>query len=182
MSWSLDELASAVADSDADAFEALFERLREPLFRYVRELAPSGDGYDVLQDVFLKLWEVRSRLEVRVGIKPLLYRMARNRALNMTRKLKRIRLPGDLPDSGQSPEGSTVELNELQEQIQDWIGQLPPRRAEAFLLSRFHELPHADIARIMNLSVRTVQTHIVHALKDLRAARARWEATGRGPQ
>ena len=52
--------------------------------------------------------------------------------------------------------------------FKQWIKELPPRRAEAFVLSRFHAMTNREIGEIMGLSKRTVDTHIVHALRHLR--------------
>ena len=57
----------------------------------------------------------------------------------------------------------------LQRSIHGWIQELPPRRAEAFALSRYNGFSHDEIATIMGVSKRTVETHILLALRELRA-------------
>ena len=57
---------------------------------------------------------------------------------------------------------------DLRKHIRRWIDALPARRAEAFVLSRDHGLKHHEIAAIMEVSERTVDTHILLALRDLR--------------
>ncbi len=165
------ELVERLRESDQAAFGELFDRFHQPLFRYAARIVSREDALDVTQDVFAQLWEMRGALAVRVSLQSLLYRMTRNRSLNVRRKLKRVVLPGDLPE-GIAPEDDSDPA--LQAALRSWIDQLPSRRAEAFTLSRYHDLSHEQISRIMGLSVRTVQTHIVHALRDLRARMEIW--------
>lgn len=165
------ELVARLRDSDRAAFGEIFDRFHQPLFRYAARIVSREDALDVTQEVFAQLWEIRGALAIRVSLKSLLYRMTRNRSLNVKRKLKRIDLPGDLPERAAPSDDSD---RALQAALRVWIDQLPPRRAEAFTLSRYHDLSHEQISRIMGLSIRTVQTHIVHALRDLRARMETW--------
>lgn len=153
--------------------------MHEPLLRYIfRFTKDEAASLDVLQDVFLKLWEKRATLNVSVSVNAFLYTMARNRALNRIRDASRYAgepLPAELPgpDPGPADAAARVSARELDGWFRTWVGELPPRRAEAFTLSRYHHLSHREIAEIMGLSMRTVDTHIVHALCYLRA---RYEA------
>ena len=167
----LDDLAPMVRGSDRHAFAEVFQRMHTPRYRYAARILRDGDGaYDVVQDVFLKLWSGRSRLNVTVSFKAFLFTMARNRALNIIRSHQRQTVlpePNQLADDRPEP-ASRHDAAELERLLAGWIRELPPRRGEVFALSRFHGLSNAEIARIMGLSKRTVDTHIVHALRDLR--------------
>ncbi len=170
------DLALRIRNSDPDAFREAYELLNRPLVRYVQQIVRDIDtAYDVLQETFTKLWEMRARLAHDSNLKALLYTMARNRALNHVRTFRRrSSIPldqlGESPASGSSADASSdLEARELHELLSTWISALPPRRAEAFVLSRFHGLRHSEIADIMQLSERTVETHVLHALRDLRA-------------
>lgn len=148
-----------------------FDLFHDPLYRYAAGIVSREDALDVTQEVFVQLWEMREALAIRVSLQSLLYRMTRNRALNVRRKLKRVELPGELPDA---PVFEPESTEALQRAMRKWLAELPPRRAEAFTLSRYHDLSHEQISRIMGLSVRTVQTHVVHALRDLRGKLDAW--------
>ena len=160
--------------ADPAVFTAVFRRFYTPLVRYARRL--TGDGAsasDVLQDVFAKLWEDRHRITVEVSLQALLYTMVRNRALNLRRRAHRHAPDVDVQDlrdqAGEAPDGSDdAEADELRRHLYRWVSELPPRRAEAFTLSRYHGLSHAEIAALMGVSVRTVDTHILLALRELR--------------
>jgi RNA polymerase sigma-70 factor (ECF subfamily) len=152
----------------------VYSLLKGPLIRYVqRFIKDTSASYDVLQDVFLKLWEQKSSLRNDTNLKALLYTMARNRSLNVIRKESKqadidSEMLFELTASDDSIEAN-LEHKVLKEHVNEWVSKLPPRRAEAFLLSRFHDLKYSEVASIMGLSERTVQTHVLHALRDLRA-------------
>ena len=157
--------------SDPDVLGELFDRYHHGLYRYASGFVGTADAGDVVQEIFLSLWEKRRSTTVRASIAALLYTMARNRCLNHLRKHRHEELTWDFPDREAVDDGSD---RELERNLHSWIAGLPPRRAEAFLLSRYHDLSHDQISRIMGLSLRTVQTHIVHALRDLRKHLDTW--------
>ena len=170
----LNELAERLRESDEAAFVEIYDLVREPVMRHVARIIDDEDGaYDVVQDVFMKLWETRSSLQIEVSFKALIYTMARNRAINLKQKSARSSPDLGVTDGsdgqvdGQSPEHDFV-ANELAKRIHRWVDELPPRRREAFELSRFHGLKHKEISEIMGLSLRTVEAHILDALRELR--------------
>lgn len=158
--------------TDRGTFAAIFRRYYAPLVRYARRI--TGDAAaDVAQDVFLKLWENRERLTIEVSLQAMLYTMVRNRALNMNRRQKRVAPDVAVEDvleqrSSERASDFAVAAEDLEHYLHRWIDDLPPRRREAFTLSRYHGLLHREIASIMGISERTVDTHIVLALRELR--------------
>ncbi len=176
-------LAARIRASDHSAYAEVFRSTHEPLIRYVFRLTGSeARALDVVQDIFLKLWEQRHRLVIQVSLRALLYTMARNRALNMIRNESRLEA---MPEGSSQPAESAsdapdaaYETRELDQWFREWIRELPPRRAEAFALSRFHDLSNQEISAIMGISKRTVDTHIVHALRFLKERYARHKTGG----
>ncbi len=170
---SFETLAEGIKSSDHEAYAALFNRMHQPLLRYIFRITRNeAMCLDVLQDVFMKLWEKRENLEVRISVKALLYTMARNQALNALRSAGR-NVNADITDIidplDQSPGAEQyMTANELDAYFSSWVKELPPRRAEAFILSRYHGLSHHEISDVMGLSKRTIDTHIVHALRFLK--------------
>lgn len=176
------ELAARIRDSDRAAFATLFQVMSVKLVRFARSIThDEASAHDILQDVFLKLWTVRERIDPASSIKSLLYTMTRNASLNFTRKQGTLVFEDDESethfadvhnresrDIGHSMEAK-VDAKNLAGMLYRWIDELPKRRREAFVLSRHHDLTHKEISAIMGLSERTVNTHIFLALKHLRS-------------
>jgi RNA polymerase sigma-70 factor (ECF subfamily) len=159
--------------SDQRAYTELFRATYDPLYRYAWQFTHDQDtAYDVLQDVFLKLWQIRDRIDPKRSLKALLYQMVRNTALNQLRYDKR-HAADDLDDMLYEPasidkHAADLDAGALATEMQSWIAEMPDRRREAFMLSRFQGLSHAEIAQIMDLAPKTVNNHIVLALQHLR--------------
>lgn len=153
------------------------------LLRYALQVThDEAAAYDVVQDAFIKLWNVRETLDPERSMKALLYRIVRNLALNQQRakhheEAKRAAMPVPDPTHTTSPE-EVMDAEALGARIREWIAELPPRRREAFQLSRFEGLSHEEIAQVMNLTPRTVTNHIMLALQYLRDRLHAFQASG----
>lgn len=163
--------------SDREAFGRVFRALHDALFRYVRSLTKtSAVASDITQDVFVSLWEARERLDPSRSLEAYIYRMARNRVYNhqrdkRTHAAKQVQMQVLHALDAQRPPlpDAVLHSDMLESNIKAWIEDLPERQREAFVLSRFNDLSHHEIAAIMDVSPRTVNNHIVGALKTLRA-------------
>lgn len=163
-----------IVRSDQEAFNSLFRSLYPRLvhfaFRYTRNKAVASD---IVQDLFVTLWEKRHTIDPQQSLKAYLYRSARNRSLNHIRDhsnetlglepLNNSRLSSSTDGTGQQNEPE-----ELLTLLNSWIKDLPGRQREAFELSRFDGLDHEEIAKVMKVSSNTVNNHIVAALNTLR--------------
>ena len=174
------EWARCLQASDRGAFTALFQAMSAKLVRYAQTIThDEASAYDILQDVFLKLWEMRERINPESSLQSLLYTMTRNAAINMNRKSSVLVYSGaegeekfemvETVSGKPASMDATLDAKNLASRIYRWIDELPERRKEAFVLSRHHDLSHKEISSIMGLSERTVNTHIFLALKHLRA-------------
>lgn len=171
---SLDELKRRLSASDADAFEQIFRRLSEPVFRYVCGMT-SGESvaHDITQDTFAKLWSVRDRTASIDSLRAYVFRMARNRVYNLqrnerTRRDNREELKNGRSDSAAPSPDRTVAADMLREQLDEWIDELPERQREALILRRQRNMSHDEIADVMGIAPSTVNNHITRAMKHLR--------------
>ena len=164
-----------LARSDRDAYEAVFRSLHAALYRYaVRLTRDDAAAQDIVQDVFVSLWQMRARLDPSRSLEALLYRMARNQAYNRNRnrqsrssKHESIHYERATDQALERPD-EQFEGQALYDRLYRWIDQLPARQREALLLSRHEGLSHSEIGDVMDISPRTVNNHIVAALKYLR--------------
>jgi len=157
-----------------DAFEAIFRRLSEPVFRYVCGMVSDESlAHDLTQDTFAKLWTVRDRMASVESLRGYVFRMARNRVYNQhrdarTRRENRTQLQKNTPDASPPAPDEVVDADLLRDHLQDWIGNLPDRQREALTLRRQQDLGHDEIADLMDIAPSTVNNHIARALKQLR--------------
>ncbi len=175
MTEELEELCRRLAASDRVAFERVFRLFRDDLVRYLRSVVKrEAVAHDLVQDVFMALWERRETLDPALSLKALLYRMARNASYRHVRDTRTHTRKHELikaERNGQMSNGALseggVDAGVLSMKIQQWIGELPERQREALVLSRFHDLSHREIASVMDISPRTVNNHIMRALGHL---------------
>lgn len=163
--------AERLRASDPRALEELFRHLHEPLVGYALTLTPDRDGArDLVQEVFVKVWEARDRLDPSRSLRALLFRMLRNRALNLARdqanRLDLLNAHYEPPRP--EPADAAFDGDQLREHLDRWMNELPERQREALRLSRFDGLSHDEIAEVMEISPRTVNNHLVKALRHLR--------------
>lgn len=171
LSVRLSQLSRRLAESDRKAFQELFEEVNVTLIRFCWRFTKDEDtSRDIVQDVFVKIWEKRTTLDPDKSLLALMYTMVRNKALNLSRDSHYsdgIDADDVAIEDTPAPD-EHVDFEMLEEQVRQWIDSLPPRRRQAFTLSRFEGLTHAEIATVMNLTPRTVNTHVMLALRDLR--------------
>ena len=170
-----DELCRRIKASDRSAFEDVFRRFRDEMLRYVWGIVRrEAVAHDLVQDVFVDLWGTRHTLDPSRSLKAFLYGMARNRALRHLRDTRAhgrkhalLQREADSHISNGSERDHDVDAGLLGDMLHRWIDELPDRQQEALMLSRYHDLSHHEIALVMGISPRTVNNHIIRALKHL---------------
>ena len=150
-------------------FRMYFPGLKKFAQKYLR--APDQAG-EVVQEVFVQLWEKRENLELNTSVKSYLFRAVSNRCLNQIRNQK-IRSQHHEIMGSQQQEGTfedTAVVNDLRQHLYEGIGQLPEQCARIFRLSRFEGLTYKEIAARLEISPKTVEVQMGKALKRLRTA------------
>lgn len=152
-----------ISHGDTKAFESLFMLYFPKLKLFLSGFLDSeAEAEDLAQDIFVKVWQNRYSLGKIENLNAYLYRMAKN---TLYTYLDRSFFPEAIPESGYGYILSTEELEEL---IDVTINKMPPQRKTIFRLSRKQGLSNEEIALQLNISKRTVETHISAALADLR--------------
>ncbi|HYH56274.1 MAG TPA: RNA polymerase sigma-70 factor, partial [Anseongella sp.] len=154
-------------------FEGLFKTHYEALcrcaFRIVRDEAVTED---IVQEVFYSLWSKRTTLQVDTGFKSYLYKASVNGALNHLRKQKNLTSREAVFQEGLLTNSNTadhaIHYKETGNRINSVIDALPPACRTVFILSRYENMSHREIAERLNISVNTVENHMSRALKFLR--------------
>jgi RNA polymerase sigma-70 factor (ECF subfamily) len=156
-------------DLDQAAFENLFRTYFPPLMSFARKfLVDEDDAREVVQKVFINLWEKRKEVQTGTSLKSYLFTSVHNRSLNVIRDRKKFSL-GEMPDvAGDWDVSKGIEAMELEEKIRSVIEGLPEKCREIFELNRFEGLKYSEIADHLGISVKTVENQISKALKILR--------------
>ena len=168
------QLLERVRASDEEAFRLLFERYQPIVFRQaLLEVRDTDLAHDIVQETFLRIWDRRSSLRTGHSVLGFALRIAHNLVRDAARHHEvRSRLAGDIPpparpDSHDPSEALQAAM--LHERILTVINEdLPERCREVFLLSRFEERDHDEIATLLGISPKTVANQIHLALSILR--------------
>lgn len=165
--------AEEIRRSNRRAFDELFRSVYPQLVKFaISYTKEKSSASDIVQDTFVALWQNRKAVDPEQSLKAYLYRIVRNRSLNYLRnRSAEISQPDIIIDDELQTEqeiDSRRNTDELSDKFEEWIEQLPERQQEAFELSRFDGLSHDEIAAVMEISPKTVNNHIVAALKQLR--------------
>jgi RNA polymerase sigma-70 factor, ECF subfamily len=172
--YTADSLTALLAADDAHAFENLFRTYYTELGRFaMKYLRDKETAEELVQDLFVDLWEKRHTLNITGSVKSYLYTATKNRSLNYLKsKLAQLQQLGD--DSSElaahhSNTESLYDQNELEQIIANGIEALPEKCRIIFQLSRHAGLSYAEIAQELNLSPKTVENQMGTALKKLRS-------------
>jgi RNA polymerase sigma-70 factor (ECF subfamily) len=166
------KLAHKIKASDANAFKAAFELYQEGIFNFAHyKLGNIEAAEDVVQEVFIKLWENRHHLKEDRSLKSYLYTIANNLALNYIRHTKvvmKFQQESKEESSSQDSPHSSLEKKEFHEKLLAGIAALPEKQRLVFMMSRMESLSYKEIAERLDISIKTVESHIGPALKALR--------------
>ena len=158
---------------DDDAFKQMFKAHFKALHAYASVML-HYDSYaeEIVQGMFLKLWEKRENLNIQTSIKAYLYKCVHNDCLNYLNH-KKIELKyqdhASFTMNGESGRTSDkLEMGELQARLSEALNELPEQCRTIFQMSRFEELKYREIADQLGLSIKTVENQMGKALKILR--------------
>lgn len=163
-------LVTLLTQNDESAFCELYVRYKDKLYYFCLHLLKSKEeANDIVQEIFIRIWESRSFINPDLSFSSFLYTMARNRIMNYFRdmdidiKVKEI-IASQKITTEETAESQII-YTEYQEILRTAIEQLPTQRQKIFNMSRIENMSHKEIAAELNISVNTVQEHISEALK-----------------
>ena len=167
------ELLVKIRAGDIRSFERVFQLYAENLVRYATTLVKnSDDAEDIVQQLFVALWDKKGIPDVSGSLKGYLYRSVYNSSLNKLKQLKvRESYATDMTyiSDGQSAAADEhVEHKETAKRIEAAIEELPEQCKLIFKMSRIEQLKYQEIADQLGLSVKTVEAQMGKALKHMR--------------
>ncbi|MEL6562216.1 MAG: RNA polymerase sigma-70 factor [Bacteroidota bacterium] len=163
-----------IMSDDVNAFQMLFNAFYENLVSYSHRFTQQQViSEEIVQDVFISLWERRRKITIQSSLKSYLYRAVKNRTINYVKnQLPKDQVTTDLnenltiTESNDEPGSET----ELKEAIDKAVSHLPDKCRTIFLLSRGEGLTHKEIAAELDISTKTVENQIGIAIKKLRTS------------
>lgn len=167
------ELALRIKAGEKTAFQELFERYAPRIYQFsLSYLKNKADAEELVQDVFLKIWEKREMLDLSKNIKSFIFKVAVNTIYDFIRHKNIENAFNDFAranfETGSDNTWHTVIFDEMTANLNELVAKLPDQQQKIFQLSREEGLTSEEIAAKLNLSKRTVENHLYRALSFLK--------------
>jgi RNA polymerase sigma-70 factor (ECF subfamily) len=170
----LNNLINLVAQGDQKAFGDLFRLFSSKVYVFAFRLTHSKPlAEDVLQEVFIKIWENRVALKKVEYFPSYLYAVTRNHSFNILKKmaleLKAKTYLADHQETADRQTEETVIYRDHQHILNRLVDQLPPQQKLVYSLCHGEGLKYEEAAQRLKLSRLTVKTHMQHALRTIKS-------------
>ena len=168
-----DVLIDRFKAGDQSAYEMIFRFYYPGLVLFASQYVMyEEDAEEIVQDFFVRVWQKRDQVNQTGTLKPYFFTSVKNSSLNFLYKQKHqdklIQEIVHISENNLLYQPDVFVLSDLQDAIRKAVNSLPPKCREVFILSRINGLKNEDIANKLNLSKRTVETHVSNGLKQLR--------------
>lgn len=169
------ELLRLLHCGDMQAFDVLYHRYSRTIYANILKFIKDKTvAEDLLQDVFVRIWENRLKIDPEQSFAAFLFTCSRNITFNFRRRLK-LELASAIQLAQGAVEGENsidrmLDSKEAQQWVEQLLDKLPQQRQKIFRLSKLEGKSYQEIAQEMEISVSTVRDHIVKANKFIRNA------------
>ncbi len=164
-------LISALSKGDEHAFDIIFVNYFPRIKYFVLDFCKDENiAENITQDIFLNLWVRKQSLADIKNFKAYMFTVARNAALHYLKDSLR-EMSTEVDEKIEDESASVVDnmyRDELEAMISAAVNKMPEQRRRVFIMSRIDGLSNYEIAKALNISKRTVETHISLALSELR--------------
>lgn len=169
----IEELIGRLKNNDKSALDEIFNYYYPRLYNFSKKILKIEDEIDdILQDVFLKIWLHRSKINNPETFSSFIFTITKNALLNLIRSnAKNQAFKEEFSKRIISSEYVTqnqIEFKEIKTAIDQIVSKLPEKRQKVFLLSRNEGLSNKEIAQKLNISEKTVEDHITHSIRFLK--------------
>lgn len=169
-----EQLTRLISHGDKKAFDSLYTAWFGQLYRYAFSvLRDEAAAEETVQNVFMRIWEKRTKIEMQHSVKSYLVSAVHHECLDLLRRNKTrnsFRLQAVRQNETTiTPSASTkIEMTQLETRLHQALKDLPERCRSVFQLSRYGGFKYQDIAGQLNISVKTVEADMTRSLKHLR--------------
>ncbi len=175
------DIIEGLIHGQEEAYIYLFKEYFAELCAYARRYVGRKEvAEEIVSEVFYKIWERHKVLQIKSSIRSYLFQSVYHHSINYIRELKKKEaLYAYLEESfvKESPfffiseeesEQSLFLLEDLAEEVETAVSQLPPQQQKVFRLKRFEGKKNKEIAELLEISVKTVELHLSKATMNLR--------------
>jgi len=167
------ELLERLRQGDEPAFNLLYKAYSKPLYLRIMRMVKNKDTADeLLQELFIKLWNSREKIDSQKSFQSYMYTIAQHMVYNYFRKVVRNEalINSLLQDAADHYLSSDTLLEDKQtaQLLQDAIDQLSPQRKQVFNLCKVEGKSYEEAARIMGISTATVNSHMTRAIQSIK--------------
>ncbi|NML40394.1 RNA polymerase sigma-70 factor [Chitinophaga sp. G-6-1-13] len=167
----MESIVQDIKNGNIECFKMIYQQYHTKLYFYVLKCTHSAYlSEETVQLSFILLWEKREKLSTDYNISAQLFRIAKSVMTDLLRK-QQVRnrhteiMVRETPDWHMETD---LTVKEELTRVYNSIEQLSPIRRNVFKLSRFEGLPHKEIAKQLSISPKTVENHIVRAIRQLK--------------
>jgi RNA polymerase sigma-70 factor (ECF subfamily) len=166
-------IVKRLAKDDKKALDELYNIYYPRLYAFAKKFLKVEDQInDIIQDVFIKLWENRNKIKSHDTFNSWIFTITKNAIITYFReKIKEDSFHARVKEMATSNIffiDNSVEYNDIKEKVDLIVDQLPDKRKQVFILSREQGLSNKEIADKLSISIKTVEDHNMHAIKFLR--------------
>jgi len=166
------DLFEEIRNDNEYAFKELFVEYFQLMVNYsVKFVEDKQVAENIVADIFVKIWVNRKKIFIKSSIKSYLYKATKNSSLNHLKhvqaKQEALKELEKKTTRSNSPYEEFI-VKEFAMEIQKAIDELPEKAGKVFKMHRYENLKYSEIAQKLDISIVTVETHMVRALKYLR--------------
>jgi RNA polymerase sigma-70 factor (ECF subfamily) len=157
-------LVTGIQEQDQIVFKRLFHEYYSALCSYSKLIVKRNDiAEDIVQELFFKIWNKGREFSISTSLKSYLYKATYNNSLEYLRTLKNEILYKEYNLITLKNTDNSQPDSDMIAAIYKAIDELPDKCGEVFKLRKFENLSHAEISKKLNISVKTVETHMHRA-------------------
>jgi RNA polymerase sigma-70 factor (family 1) len=157
------------------AFEEIYNRYNKHVYRYLISLINVPEfAEDLTHEVFIRVWDIREKLEIKDSFRGYLFRICHNKAADMVKKIAKERqltnrLVHHYQSFSEAEHHTLKELERFDALVEEALNSLSPARRRVYELCKQQGKSYQEAAEILQISPNTVKEHMAQALSSLRS-------------
>jgi RNA polymerase sigma-70 factor (ECF subfamily) len=167
------QLLNGLKQGDQSCFDRLYHLYSERLYVNLLKLVKHPEtAEEILQDIFIQVWEKRTTIEIHTSIRAYLFRIGENKVYDFYRKVRRDKLLYANVKATASEQYTHIEesllFRENEQLLHAAVASLPPQRRQVFELCKLQGQTYEQVGNLLGISTSTVNDHIVKATRSVR--------------